>query len=116
MSKLDELIQQLCPDGVEYKKLDQISENLDNERKAVTAGSRRIGEYPYYGASGIVDYVENYILHALKGKFQTDFLNDLLREWTISIPYEYAHHAILPEPPALSIHQIKQHKRYSMLL
>lgn len=26
MSKLEELIQELCPDGVEYKKLNEISE------------------------------------------------------------------------------------------
>ena len=30
-------------------------------RKPVTKGDRKAGSYPYYGASGIVDYVEDYI-------------------------------------------------------
>jgi restriction endonuclease S subunit len=41
--------------------LPEISENCDNKRKPVTKSDRLIGEYPYYGASGIVDYVEDYI-------------------------------------------------------
>lgn len=43
------------------KYLNEISENCDNLRKPVTSGSRTKGDYPYYGASGIVDYVDNYI-------------------------------------------------------
>ena len=43
------------------KYLDEISENCDNLRKPVTSGNRTKGDYPYYGASGIVDYVDNYI-------------------------------------------------------
>ncbi len=42
--------------------LEDISENLDNLRKPVTKGYREKGEIPYYGASGIIDYVSNYIL------------------------------------------------------
>ena len=38
-----------------------MGENLDNRRIPITSGSREKGPYPYYGASGIVDYVENYI-------------------------------------------------------
>ena len=41
--------------------LDFISENCDSQRKPVTSGNREAGEYPYYGASGIVDYVSDYI-------------------------------------------------------
>ena len=41
--------------------LEDISENCDNQRKPVTSGNRESGEYPYYGASGIVDYVNDYI-------------------------------------------------------
>ena len=41
--------------------LNEISENCDNQRKPVTSGNRIAGEYPYYGASGIVDYVDDYI-------------------------------------------------------
>lgn len=42
--------------------LEDISENLDSLRKPVTKGYREKGEIPYYGASGIVDYVSDYIL------------------------------------------------------
>ena len=38
-----------------------ISENLDRRRVPITSGSRKAGQYPYYGASGIVDYVDEYI-------------------------------------------------------
>ena len=33
----------------------------DKDRKPVTKSDRKAGPYPYYGASGITDYVENYI-------------------------------------------------------
>ena len=41
--------------------LDKISENCDAQRKPVTSGKREAGDIPYYGASGIVDYVKDYI-------------------------------------------------------
>ena len=47
--------------SVDYKTLPNISLNLDRQRKPVTKGKREYGEYPYYGASGIVDYVSDYI-------------------------------------------------------
>ena len=53
--------------GFEWKTLDQISENLDSKRKPITSGLRTSGKIPYYGASGIVDYVKDYI-------FDGDFL------------------------------------------
>lgn len=45
----------------EEKKLNQISENLDRKRIPITKSKRIKGKYPYYGASGIVDYVNDYI-------------------------------------------------------
>lgn len=42
-------------------KLTSISENLDYKRIPVTKNVRNQGKYPYYGASGIVDYVDDYI-------------------------------------------------------
>jgi len=36
-------------------------EILDNRRKPVTKSDRVQGQIPYYGASGILDYVEDYI-------------------------------------------------------
>jgi type I restriction enzyme M protein len=45
----------------EMVELGSICENLDSKRKPVTASDRKEGIYPYYGASGIVDYVDEYI-------------------------------------------------------
>lgn len=52
---------------VEWKCLGVAAENLDAMRQPVKSGSRDLGEIPYYGASGIVDYVKDYI-------FEGDFL------------------------------------------
>jgi len=41
--------------------LDQIADNLDSRRVPITKTDRASGPYPYYGASGIVDYVSDYI-------------------------------------------------------
>ena len=43
------------------KHLPDLSENLDKKRVPITSGDRKSGMYPYYGASGIVDYVDDYI-------------------------------------------------------
>lgn len=54
-------------EDVDYKTLPEISVNCDRQRKPVTKGKRNSGSYPYYGASGIVDYVSDYI-------FEGDYL------------------------------------------
>lgn len=61
MTKLEELINELCPDGVEYKPLEECCIILDKQRKPVTKAARQKGEYRYYGANGIQDYVSDYI-------------------------------------------------------
>jgi type I restriction enzyme S subunit len=43
------------------KTVDQLSTNLDSKRVPITKSDRKAGEFPYYGASGIVDYVADYI-------------------------------------------------------
>ena len=43
------------------KKLGKIAENLDSKRIPITSNQREKGEIPYYGASGIIDYVKDYI-------------------------------------------------------
>ena len=45
----------------EEKPLGSVCEVLNNRRKPVSSSGREKGEYPYYGASGIVDYVRDYI-------------------------------------------------------
>lgn len=61
MTKLEKLIQEFCPDGVEFRPLEQCCNILDRKRKPVTKSSREAGKYPYYGANGIQDYVSDYI-------------------------------------------------------
>ena len=45
----------------EKKKLGDIVQFLDNKRKPLEQSERIHGKYPYYGASGIIDYINNYI-------------------------------------------------------
>jgi len=59
--------------GVRYKEvavyagnwdlveLGEVCDILDNLRKPVTKSDRKKGIYPYYGATGILDYVEDYL-------------------------------------------------------
>ena len=45
----------------EKKRFDSLCENLDGRRRPITSTDRIAGPYPYYGASGIVDHVADYI-------------------------------------------------------
>lgn len=57
----DQLLDLEGKPGVEMKTLPEISDNRDRVRKPITSSKRKAGNYPYYGASGIVDYVDGYI-------------------------------------------------------
>ena len=46
---------------VKFRTLPEISVNCDKDRKPVTKCNRNSGQFPYYGASGIVDYVDSYL-------------------------------------------------------
>lgn len=70
-AKLDELVKARFvemfgdpvsnPMGWKRVRFDSISENLDSKRVPVTESDRKEGVYPYYGASGIVDWINDYI-------------------------------------------------------
>ena len=47
--------------SVVYKKLEEVCEILDSQRIPITAKDRKVGQYPYYGANGLQDYVAEYI-------------------------------------------------------
>ncbi|PWV75311.1 restriction endonuclease subunit S [Halomonas sp. A11-A] len=49
------------PKGWAWTRLGEIVEVLDSQRKPITKSARKDGPYPYYGASGIVDYVDGYL-------------------------------------------------------
>ena len=66
MTNLEQLVQELCPDGVEYQCLEDCCIILDNKRTPITKAARKAGIYPYYGANGIQDYIADYIFD---GKF-----------------------------------------------
>lgn len=55
------LLAQHCPNGVEYQRLESCCTILDRKRKPVTKAAREVGQYPYYGANGVQDYVADYI-------------------------------------------------------
>ena len=57
MSKLDELIKEYCPDGVEYKELKQIL-TIKNGSDYKKFGE---GDIPVYGSGGIIAYVDTAI-------------------------------------------------------
>lgn len=43
------------------RPLGELTENFDSVRVPVKEADRRVGPYPYYGASGIVDYVDAFL-------------------------------------------------------
>ena len=51
------------PIGWQVKKVKEVSNCLDSKRKPIKAEDRKeiAGEYRYYGAAGIIDYVNDYI-------------------------------------------------------
>lgn len=46
---------------VETRRLGDVCENHDSRRVPITKSNREAGKYPYYGASGVVDWVSGYI-------------------------------------------------------
>jgi type I restriction enzyme S subunit len=48
-------------EGWVEKPLEQLVDILDSKRKPITKRDRIAGEYPYYGATGIQDYVAGFI-------------------------------------------------------
>lgn len=64
--------------------LSQISENLDSKRIPITKGIREEGEIPYYGASGIVDYVKDFIFDGDILLVSEDGANLLARTYPIA--------------------------------
>ena len=54
MSRIDELIERLCPDGVEYKPLADVA-NIFGGRDYKHLGE---GDVPVYGSGGLMTYVD----------------------------------------------------------
>ena len=72
------------PEGWEEKRLGEICENLDSKRIPITKAKRVSGDIPYYGASGIVDYVADYIFNEDLLLISEDGANLLARTYPIA--------------------------------
>nr|WP_277882979.1 restriction endonuclease subunit S [Paracoccus salsus] len=66
------------------KTLDQISENLDRVRVPITKSERVAGDIPYYGASGVVDHVADYLFDEDLLLVSEDGANLLARTYPIA--------------------------------
>jgi type I restriction enzyme S subunit len=66
------------------KTIDEISTNLDSKRVPITKSDRKPGDFPYYGASGIVDYVADFIFEGDTLLVSEDGANLLARSTPIA--------------------------------
>ncbi|WP_313504532.1 restriction endonuclease subunit S [Kaistella carnis] len=82
-SKLNAIFTQKS-EGWEEKTLNEISKNLDSKRIPITKNVRTEGAIPYYGASGIVDYVEDFIFDGTYLLISEDGANLLARTYPIA--------------------------------
>ena len=72
--------------GWATKTLDQISVNLDHKRVPITKSDRVAGQFPYYGASGVVDYVATYLFEGDALLVSEDGANLVARSSPIAFP------------------------------
>jgi len=82
-SQLNQIFSQKGEDW-EEKKLGEVCENLDSRRIPITKSKRVSGDIPYYGASGIVDYVADYIFDEDLLLVSEDGANLLARTYPIA--------------------------------
>jgi type I restriction enzyme S subunit len=72
------------PSGWRWEKLPNISKNLDGKRIPVSEKLREKGDIPYYGASGIVDYVKDYLFDEELLLVSEDGANLVMRTYPIA--------------------------------
>ncbi|HZT94758.1 MAG TPA: restriction endonuclease subunit S [Gaiellaceae bacterium] len=56
-----DLLLTFSPETVQWAPLGDVVSNLDSQRRPVTRSARRSGPFPYYGANGVQDYVDDFI-------------------------------------------------------
>ena len=71
-------------EGWVEKTLGEVCDNLDSRRVPITKAKRSSGEIPYYGASGIVDYVAEHIFDEDLLLVSEDGANLLARTYPIA--------------------------------
>jgi type I restriction enzyme S subunit len=74
------------PDGWEWLRFDSLVENLDGKRIPIKTSERSKDNaiYPYYGATGIIDYVDDYIYEGEKLLISEDGANLVARKYPIA--------------------------------
>ena len=74
------------PEGWEVRQLGEVTESRDSQRIPLKAADRqqRQGEYRYYGASGVIDYVDGFIFDGLNLLVAEDGFNLLRRATPIA--------------------------------
>ena len=68
----------------EVETLNNIAENLDFKRIPITENAREAGNVPYYGASGIIDYVKDFIFNEKLLCISEDGANLIARSYPIA--------------------------------
>ncbi len=70
----------------EVRSLGKVAKNLDNRRVPITSSERLVGKTPYYGASGVVDYVKGFIFDEDLLCVSEDGANLVARTYPIAFP------------------------------
>ena len=70
----------------DVRNLGKVAENVDNRRVPITSSERVAGDVPYYGASGVVDYVKGFIFDEDLLCVSEDGANLVARTYPIAFP------------------------------
>ena len=70
-------------DAWEQRKLGDIVDFLDGQRKPLKESERIKGKYPYYGASGIIDYINDYLFDETLVLLSEDGANIIDRNYPV---------------------------------
>ncbi|EAD6990978.1 restriction endonuclease subunit S [Listeria monocytogenes] len=68
----------------EQRKLGEVTESFDGKRVPIDSDLRISGEYPYYGATGIIDYVDDYIFDGEYVLLAEDGANITMRNYPVA--------------------------------
>ncbi|MEK4050920.1 MULTISPECIES: restriction endonuclease subunit S [Bacillus] len=68
----------------EQRKLGDLADFFDEKRIPIDSEKRKMGEYPYYGATGIIDYVDGYIFDGEYVLLAEDGANIIMRNSPIA--------------------------------
>ena len=71
-------------DDWEQRKLGDVVKFFDNFRKPLKSSDRKKGIYPYYGATGIIDYINDYIFDGEYVLLSEDGANIIDRNYPVS--------------------------------